>query len=197
MSDFWLCFVPLFVAVDVLGVLPIFLAMTHGMEAPDVRRIVYRSVATALAIALVFAAAGPQLLHLLGITVTDFRVAGGTLLLALAVRELVVDKEPHRGEMIALGAVPLGVPLITGPAVLTTSILLVDRYGLLSTSAAIVANMLIAGLVFRSGGTLRHYLGSAGSTIASKVANLFLAAIGVMMIRQGIETLLTTGVAPR
>lgn len=191
MNDFWLCFVPLFVAVDALGVLPIFLGLTHGLDQRDVRRIVHQSVATAAGLALVFAAAGSQLLRLLGISVPDFMVAGGILLLALAVRDLVLDKEPqHHSGMGAVGAVPLGVPLIAGPAVLTTSILLVNQYGIVQTGAALVANILLAGLVFRFGARLKHFLGSAGSVIASKVANLFLAAIGVMMARKGIEALL-------
>lgn len=198
MNEFWLCFVPLFVAVDVIGVLPIFLGMTHTLDRRDLPRIIYRSVATATVIALVFAAAGPQVLHLLGIGVTDFMVAGGALLLAIAARELIVDKEQQaRGEMLALGAVPLGVPLLTGPAVLATSILLVDQYGFGPTGVAILANMVIAGAVFRFGGTLRRILGSAGATIASKVANLFLAAIGVMMMRRGIEAILTAGTTYR
>lgn len=188
MKDFWLAFVPLFVAVDVIGVLPLFLSMTHNMEPQDVRRIVVRSIATAAVFALFFAAAGPAALKLLGITVLDFMVAGGALLLALALRELLAEKEPqHTIEHMGLGVVPLGVPLVTGPAVLTTSILLVDQYGLPVTGSAIAANMLLAGLAFRFGGMLRHVLGSTGTSILSKVANLFLAAIGVMMVRRGVE----------
>lgn len=187
-KDFWLAFVPLFVAVDVIGVLPLFLSMTHNMEPQDVRRIVVRSIATAAVFALFFAAAGPAALKLLGITVLDFMVAGGALLLALALRELLAEKEPqHTIEHMGLGVVPLGVPLVTGPAVLTTSILLVDQYGLPVTGSAIAANMLLAGLAFRFGGMLRHVLGSTGTSILSKVANLFLAAIGVMMVRRGVE----------
>ncbi len=188
MKDFWLAFVPLFVAVDVIGVLPLFLSMTRNMEPHDVRRIVVRSIATAAVFALFFAAAGPAALKLLGITVLDFMVAGGALLLALALRELLAEKEPqHTIEHMGLGVVPLGVPLVTGPAVLTTSILLVDQYGLPVTGSAIAANMLLAGLAFRFSGVLRHVLGSTGTSILSKVANLFLAAIGVMMVRRGVE----------
>ena len=191
MDDFWLSFVPLFVAVDALGVLPLFLALTHNMETRDVRRTGYRSVATAAVLALAFAAGGPLVLELLGITVEDFMIAGGLLLLALAVRELLTEKElAHRVDAGGLGVVPLGVPLITGPAVFTTSILLTDQFGLFLVSAAILANMLIVALVFRFGSALRRILGSSGASIASKVANLFLAAIAVMMIRRGLEGLL-------
>jgi len=192
MDDFWLSFVPLFVAVDALGVLPLFLALTHNMEARDARRVGYRSVATATVLALAFAAGGPMVLELLGITVEDFMVAGGLLLLALAVRELLTEKElAHRVDAAGLGVVPLGVPLVTGPAVLTTSMLLTDQFGLFLVGAAILSNMLIVALVFRFGNFLRRILGGAGASIASKVANLFLAAIAVMMIRRGLEGLLS------
>jgi multiple antibiotic resistance protein len=190
MDEFLLAFVPLFVAVDALGTLPLFLGLTHNLEPRDMRRIAWRSVLTAAVIALAFAAGGPPLLEVLGITVEDFMIAGGLLLLALAVRELLTEKElAHRIDAAGLGVVPLGVPLVAGPAVFTTSILLVDQYGLILVSLAIAANMLLAWLVFRFAPALRRVLGSSGASIASKIANLFLAAIGVMMIRRGFEGL--------
>lgn len=197
MDDFLLTFVPLFVAVDPLGVLPLFLGLTHNMERRDVRRVIYRSVATAALLALGFAAGGPLVLEVLGITVEDFQIAGGLLLLALALRELLTEKElQQRVDMrsIGVGVVPLGVPLITGPAVLTTSMLQVDQYGLILVGMAIVANMAIAGLVFRFGNALRRVLGSSGASIASKISNLILAAIGVMMVRQGFQGLFAAAV---
>lgn len=197
MDDFLLTFVPLFVAVDPLGVLPLFLGLTHNMERRDVRRVIYRSVATAALLALGFAAGGPLVLEVLGITVEDFQIAGGLLLLALALRELLTEKElQQRVDMssVGVGVVPLGVPLITGPAVLTTSMLQVDQYGLILVGMAIVANMAIAGLVFRFGNALRRVLGSSGASIASKISNLILAAIGVMMVRQGFQGLFAAAV---
>lgn len=197
MDDFLLTFVPMFVAVDPLGVLPLFLGLTHNMETRDVRRAIYRSVATATILALAFAAGGPVVLEVLGITVEDFQIAGGLLLLALALRELLTEKElQQRVDMssVGVGVVPLGVPLITGPAVLTTSMLQVDQYGLILVGMAIIANMLIAGLVFRFGNALRRLLGSSGTSIASKISNLILAAIGVMMLRQGFQGLFAAAV---
>lgn len=189
-DSFLLSFVPLFVAVDALGALPLFLALTRNMDAADTRRIAVRSIVTAAVIALGFAAAGPALLELIGITVEDFMIGGGLLLLALSVRELLTEKELPRGaDAAAVGVVPLGVPLVAGPAVFTTSVLLVDQFGLLIVCIAIVANMLIAALVFRFGGAVRRAIGTSGASIASKIANLLLAAIGVMMIRRGFEDL--------
>jgi multiple antibiotic resistance protein len=188
MKDFWLCFVPLFVAVDALGVLPAFVSLTQDIEAPRVRRVIWQSVATALCVALGFMALGTAVLDLLGITVADFMVAGGLLLFALSLGDLIAGaKLQPKVDPDILGAVPLGVPLIAGPAVLTTSVLLVNQFGIVNTAAALVANIALAGLVFRFSGLIVRVLGTVGARISSKIAMLFLAAIAVMMVRKGIE----------
>ncbi len=194
MNEFWLCFVPLFVAVDAIGVLPAFLTLSQGMEPRQVRRAIFYSVTTATAVALAFLALGTAILDLLGITVADFMVAGGILLFILAMGDLLAnDKLQRQVDADSLGAVPLGVPLITGPAVLTTSMLLLNQYGAGWTAAAIVANILIAGIVFRFAGSIGRVLGRVGEKIVSKIAMLLLAAIAVMMVRKGIEAFLTAG----
>jgi len=193
MNEFWLCFVPLFIAVDAVGVLPAFLSLSQGMEPRQVRRAIVHSMATATAVALAFLALGTAILDLLGITVADFMVAGGILLFILAMGDLLADDKLQRQvDADSLGAVPLGVPLITGPAVLTTSMLLLNQYGAGWTAAAIVANILIAGIVFRFAGSIGRVLGRVGEKIVSKIAMLLLAAIAVMMVRKGIEIFLTT-----
>lgn len=196
MKEFWLCFVPLFVAVDAVGVLPAFLSLSQGMEPRQVRRAIYQSMATAAAVALAFLALGTAILDLLGITVADFMVAGGILLFVLALGDLLAnEKLQRRVDADSLGAVPLGVPLITGPAVLVTSMLLLNQYGAGWTAAAIVANILIAGIVFFFAGSIGRLLGRTGEKIVSKIAMLLLAAIAVMMVRKGIEAFIAAGVA--
>lgn len=195
MNEFWLCFVPLFVAVDAIGVLPAFISLSQGMEPSSVRRAVYLSVITATAVALGFIALGTAILNLLGITVADFMVAGGILLFILALGDLLTsDKRQRHVDADSLGAVPLGVPLIAGPAVLTTSMLLLNEYGAGWTAAAIVANILIAGIVFHFATSISRVLGQVGGMIASKIAMLLLAAIAVMMVRKGIGIYVATGV---
>ena len=195
-NEFWLCFVPLFVAVDAVGVLPVFLSLTQDVAPQLVRRVIYQSVVTATAVALAFLALGTAILDLLGITVADFMVAGGILLFLLALGDLLAnEKLQRRVGADSLGAVPLGVPLIAGPAVLTTSMLLLNQYGAGWTAAAIVANVLIAGIVFRFAAGIGRVMGRAGEKIVSKIAMLLLAAIAVMMVRKGIEGFIAAGVA--
>jgi len=191
MLEFWLCFVPLFVAVDAIGVLPMFLSLTEGFDAAKVRRIIAQSMITAIVVALLFLAIGKFVLHFLGITVADFMIAGGILLLTISVSDILSpEKRQRQVDPESVGAVPVGVPLIVGPAVLTTMIALAGQYGFLWTIAAAMINILIAGLVFRTSGSIIRVLGKAGARVISKLASLLLAAIAVMMIRKGITAFL-------
>lgn len=189
MSSFWVCFVPLFVAVDAVGVLPMFMSLMEGIERSRRNRVVLQSVATAMTVALVFLAIGKILLKFLGITIADFMIAGGVLLFVISLSDmLTMEKKQRQIEPESLGAVPLGVPLIVGPAVLTTTLLLLDTHGLVATVSATVVNILIAGFVFWLSVPIDRVLGKAGSKIISKLASLLLAAIAVMMVRRGIMT---------
>lgn len=195
MEEFWLCFVPLFVAVDAVGLLPAFLSLTRNVEERRVKQVIYHSVITASLVALLFLALGALILELLGITVADFMIAGGILLFVLALGDLLTDEKLQQHvDARSLGAVPLGVPLITGPAVLATSMLLLNQYDAVWVVAAVVLNILIAGLVFRFASTISRVLGEVGEKIVSKIAMLFLAAIAVMMVRRGIESFIAAGI---
>jgi len=187
MHSFLLCFVPLFVAVDAIGILPMFLNLTEDVEKKLVRKIVLQSVATALVVAVAFVAIGELLLRLLGITVADFMIAGGALLFGISFFDLLTFNKPHRTvDSDSLGAVPIGVPLIVGPAVLTTSILVVRQQGILPTLFALIINILFAGIILWFSEGFIKVMGKTGAKITSKLANLLLAAIGVMMVRKGI-----------
>jgi multiple antibiotic resistance protein len=192
MKEFWLCFVPLFVAVDPVGCLPIFVGLTEGLSRARARRVIAQSVIVALVVGLLFLAVGKGILALVGVSVADFMVAGGTLLFVLSVRDLVsVETTTRQVDPDSLGAVPLGVPLIVGPAVLTTLLLLLDAHGPALTAAALTLNVLIAGGLFLVSSGVYRVLGKAGSKALSKLAHLLLAAIGVMIVRRGLEMLLT------
>lgn len=187
MKEFWLCFVPLFVAVDAIGVLPLFLSLTEGLGQKQLKKVVVESVITATTVALVFIVFGPVLLRFMGITVADFMIAGGILLFAIALTDLITGAKKHR--LIShesLGAVPIGVPLITGPGVLTTCLLLVGIHGWGLTAAAVVLNIACAGVIFAFSGPITRLIGATGAKALSKIASLLLAAIAVMLIRKGI-----------
>jgi multiple antibiotic resistance protein len=190
---FILCFVPLFVAVDAPGVLPLFIGLTDGLSSPQQRRVIIQSLITASAVALLFLAVGPAVLAFLNITVSDFMVAGGILLLVISLSDLLTGEKRQRlVDPETLGAVPLGVPIITGPAVLTTSVLLANVHGMPVTALALLANLGIAGAIFWFAKPITRLLGNAGTMILSKIASLFLATIAVMLIRKGIIDIIMT-----
>jgi multiple antibiotic resistance protein len=188
MKSFILSFIPLLVAVDAIGVLPMFISLTEGIsDSLRRRRIVVQSVLTAAIVAVLFLMLGAALLRVLGITVEDFMIAGGLLLFVISLRDLITaEKVRPQIDPETVGYVPIGVPLITGPAVLTTLLLLQDQFGMAVVLPAVVLNILIAGAVFWFADPITRTLGSAGTKAVSKIASLLLASIGVMMVRKGI-----------
>jgi len=187
MKNFWICFIPLFVAVDAIGNLPLYISMTEDVAAERRRIVIVESVITASIVAVAFVWFGPVLLRFLGISVPDFMIAGGLLLLAIALAELLTgEKRQRHADPDSLGAVPIGIPLITGPAVLTTCILLRDLHGRGITTLAVVLNIILAGLAFLSAEPITQAIGRTGTKTVSKLASLLLAAIAVMLIRRGV-----------
>lgn len=96
------------------------------------------------------------------------------------------EKKQRQVDPETLGAVPLGVPLIAGPAVLTTSIVLAAGHGKIVTALALGANIGLTGIVFWFADPITDLIGAAGSKILSKIASLLLAAIAVMLVRKGV-----------
>jgi multiple antibiotic resistance protein len=187
LDTFVLCFIPLLVAVDALGVLPIYLGLTEGLARPTLTRILWQSMVTALLVTIGFLYAGEALFRLLGITNADFMVAGGALLFVISVSDILLGHKPQRQvEADSLGAVPLGVPLLVGPAVLTTVLLLSHKYGRGPTAFAALLNIVLAGVAFRCADRLNRMLGQSGMRACSKLASLVLAAIAVRMVREGL-----------
>ena len=185
-----LAFIPIFVAVDAVGVLPIFVSLTEGMRRDEKTKTITQSVLTALLLAVGFVFLGKAVFKLLGITIGDFMIAGGAILFCLAITDIINPVKKQRMPGQQLGAVPLGTPLIVGPAVLTTSMIIISQYGLVATLISVVVNVLLAGIIFSASSILMRVLGDAGSKALSKVMSLLLAAIATMLIRKGLTQIL-------
>jgi len=186
MKPFLLSFIPLFVAMNAIGVMPLFISFTEHLKKREKQDVIDQSVITAFIIGIAFLFLGRWIFKVLGIQVADFKIAGGLVLLALSLRDLLLHERSSRLPASTLGAVPIGTPLVTGPAVLTTIIILIDSYGMLITILAFVANLIITWFVFSFADAIANSLGKAGSRAFSKIASLLLAAIAVMMMRKGI-----------
>jgi len=186
-----LTFVPLFVAMDPVGNLPIFLAFTQPATAKHRKKTANLATLTAFGVGLVFVAIGKAIFSLLGIEVADFLMAGGVILLILAVRYLITGRTLETEDMSTsetIGVVPLGTPLVVGPAVLAALLLLMGRYHIAIVLASFVLNLVIQWVLFRQATRIVASLGRTGVAAISKVIMLLLAAIAVKMIREGILT---------
>ncbi|MBN3041054.1 MAG: MarC family protein [Candidatus Omnitrophica bacterium] len=186
MKSIFLAFIPVFVAVDAIGVLPIFVSLTRGASKKEKFSIIIQSMITALCVATAFIFLGKAVFRLLGISVGDFMIAGGAVLFSIAIIDILNSEKRRRMPSKELGAVPIGTPLIVGPAVLTTSLIIIAEYGLFATLVSVFINVLLAGLIFSFSQVLIKTLGEGGSKALSKVMALLLASIAVMMIRKGI-----------
>jgi multiple antibiotic resistance protein len=191
LRDCLLAFVALFVAVDILGVIPLYLNLSARLPPDERRQLPRQSVVTATLVGLGFLLVGDAVLRVLGITASDFQIAGGILLVILSLHDLLSPPGKAGTRPIGrIGAVPLGTPLIVGPAALATLALLLHNHGLPVVLIAFGANMLVAYGVLRSAGTLGRAFGQAGAEVFAKVANLLLAAFGVSLVRRGVMDLL-------
>lgn len=186
MEIFLLSFIPLFVAIDVIGVAPIFLGYSQGLTENEKKKLTYEALFSAFIVAVIFLFGGKWILTFMGITINDFRIAGGIILLVLSVNDILSSSEDRRRPKGSLGIVPLGIPLIVGPAALTTILILVNNFGYIPTIVSMIINFLIVALVLLNAKWLIKLIGEGGSKAFAKIASLFLAAIAVMMIRVGV-----------
>jgi multiple antibiotic resistance protein len=182
---FLLAFIPLFVALDPVGMVPIFLSMADGVPEKDRKRVVFQATITAALVGLGFVFLGKFIFHALGIGVADFKIAGGLILLVLAVQEILMPKPKASMGHPDFGVVPLGMPLIAGPAMLTALLTLVDSAGVPVTLSALTVNLALVYAALRFGETLKRLLGATTMRAVSKMVALLMAAIAVNMIRHG------------
>ena len=188
--DFIKAFIPMFVAGDLIGVVPFFLGVSEGMNPHTRAKLVRQSVATAMLIAIAFVFVGRALFSFMGISISDFMIAGGAVLFIISVHDLVSRDKARVEPDLSVGVVPLGTPLMAGPAVLATAVILLGNYGTAATILSIVVNLLLAGLAFHYSQIIVKVLGRNGARAFSKIMQLVLAAYGVMMVRQGVVNLI-------
>ena len=189
---FLLSFIPLFVAMDIIGTTPIFLGYIHDITDKERKKLIIEALLAAFILANVFLIFGKAVLVFLGITIDDFRIAGGIILLVIAVIDITSSSDTRRNPGSSVGVVPLGIPLIMGPAALTTIIILVDNFGYLPTILSMVLNFIIVWIILSNAKWLIKLIGEGGTRAFAKIASLFLAAIAVMMIRVGVLSIIAS-----
>ena len=189
LEPYILTFIPIFVAVDAIGNIPLFISLVEGMNKHQRNRVITESVTTATVVAIIFMFIGKWVLRLIGITITDFQIAGGVLLFVISIRLLLPGASKgilSNGHDKDVGVFPLGTPLITGPAVLTTTLMMLDSFGIIPTFVSLALNMLIVWVTLVKANAIMKLMRAGGTRAFSKIMYILLAAIGVMMVRRGI-----------
>lgn len=186
-ESFLKAFIPLFVAIDPIGLAAVFLALGQGVPAETRKKIATQATWTGGAVALLFLLLGQTIFRALGITPGDFQIAGGLILFVLAARDLLQSAAEEPAKLADdFGVVPLGMPLIAGPASITTLILIVETQGVTIALVALVANLGLVVLALAFSERLGRLIGEAGLRAVSKIIALLLAAIAVNMVRRGL-----------
>ncbi|MCJ7769597.1 MAG: MarC family protein, partial [Dehalococcoidales bacterium] len=156
---FVLSFVPLFIVIDALGILPFILTLGSSMSTRERRKMIHIATFTAVVVGLAFLFFGRFILNVMGISVGAFAIAGGVILLVLSINYILTGRmvEAVKEEMVAV--VPVGTPLMAGPATITTLLLLVTQFPLYIVLLALLLNLLIAWLIFLLGNIIARLLG--------------------------------------
>jgi multiple antibiotic resistance protein len=188
-------FVTLFVIVDPIGIVPIFLAATTGMVGHDQRRVAWLATVISALVLLAFMLVGRPLLAQLGIGTPAFRVAGGIILFLVAMKMIFEGHEDVAGEersktVSEVAVFPVALPAIAGPGAILSVMLLADHGGVsrnLSVALAAVLTLLacFACMLFATG--LRRLLGKTGILVVSRVMGLLLAALSAQSIIDGLK----------
>ena len=187
-EKFFLAFIPIFVAIDPIGLVAIFMGLGTSASSERRKRQAFLGIFTALCVAVGFIFLGKIIFAALGITVADFQVAGGLILLGLAGRELLGLGPHDRDSSDEFGIVPLGMPLIAGPALLTALLILVDTVGLVFTLISLLVNLGLVAIAFCNADQFTRWMGKQGLRGVSKIIALLLAAIAISLIRRGWHT---------
>ena len=138
--------IALFIIVDPFGNIPIFVGLTGNISDAQRRKTYNTAILVGFALLLVFAFTGQEILSLFGLSIYSFEVAGGILLLIIAIRILISGFHESAESPESLGAVPIAIPLLVGPGAITTTIFNLQSYGTIITISAVVIVLALNGL---------------------------------------------------
>ena len=188
-------FVTLFVIIDPIGLMPIFIAFTPGMTAQQRRAVAFRACIIAVFILALFAFLGEAVLVFGGISMAAFKIAGGILLFLTALDMLFERRQERReGRVTDLpdpSVFPLAIPMIAGPGSIATVILLSGQIegiqGPLLVLGVALCVMLVAVLLFLAGNLLELALGDIGINVVTRLLGMLLAALSIQFVLDGLK----------
>ena len=180
--------IALFIIIDPFGNVPILVSLTAKMSREEREKAFHTATLVGLVLLLFFAMAGREVLNLFGITIYSFMIAGGILLFIIAMRILVSGGwQEAAAEPESIGAVPIAVPLLVGPGAITTTILTLHTSGLAITLVAVSINFGIVWSILHFVDPIYRFLGRTGSVVIGRVMAMFIAAIAVGYILEGLK----------
>jgi len=191
-------FVTLFVIMDPLGTVPIFLSLTASMSSSARARAARQAVLVAMGVIVAFAVFGQRILDYLHITLPALQAAGGLLLLLVALELLTGhEAEPESRTDVNVALVPLGTPLLAGPGAIVATMVFVqqceDVADYVAVGLAIVAVHVTLYLSMRFAGTIHRLLGQSGVTLVTRIAGLLLSAIAVQLVADAVRAFVEAG----
>ena len=185
-TDFIKAFFAIFVAMDAFGNLPILSTLTQKLSAKERNKNVDGAVLIAAILLFIFLFFGTRILQYFGISIDSFKIAGGIILLIIGIKIVLgLSLREERAKKYEIAAVPLATPLITGPAVITVILLLVNEFDYLLILIASLLNLLITWVVLRQTVLLFKLFGRQGSDIIARIMGLILTALAIEFIKQG------------
>ena len=192
-------FVALFVVIDPIGMTPLFVALTAGMETRRRRMIAVRACVTAFGLLTVFGLFGDAVLEFIGISMPAFRIAGGILLLLTAF-DMLFERRAARRQGQAQeedltddpSVFPLAMPLIAGPGAMATMVLItsdpsIDWTGMLAIHLVMGAVTAVVLILFLFAGILERVLGPTGINLVTRLFGMLLAALSIQFILDGLQ----------
>jgi len=190
-------FVTLFVIMDPIGTIPVFLALTGGRSAAAMRRAAWQAVAVSFGVIVAFAFFGQQILEYLNISLPALQMAGGLLLLLIAL-ELLTGKEQSisqgPGANVNVALVPLGTPMMAGPGAIVATMVFSDQVEALDTFAGVALGVLLVHvslwLSMRFSVPILRVIRESGVLLVSRIAGLLLSAIAVQLMADAVRAFL-------
>lgn len=196
--------IALLAIVNPIGVLPFFLHFTQGFSDAERRRTIRVSAMTAFAVIAVSGIAGTRIIEFFGITIASFQVGGGTLLLMSSLQMLNAQPAESRSDDVTEGqekaaagdsiaVVPLTIPLLTGPATISTMVIYAEKTRTFWEHAVLVGYGIVIGaatfLVFSASRRIARVLGRTGINVMTRLMGLILAAMAVELLADGLAKL--------
>jgi multiple antibiotic resistance protein len=185
-------FVTLFVIMDPVGTIPIFLSLTHGRSSQTMKRAAWQAVTVSFSVIVVFAFFGRQILDYLHISLPALQCAGGLLLLLVAL-ELLTGKEqtPTAGAEVNVALVPLGTPLLAGPGAIVATMVFSQRVHhvaqFVAVGLGVVLVHLTIWLAMRFSVPILRLIREGGVVLVSRIAGLLLSAIAVQLVADAVR----------